>query len=339
MNNQKIIFLLGNGFSQGFKFPSMSELWDECLKPSDGGQYQDFLNQAKTVFPLKYFCEKDIKNIELLLTVWKAYAEANRDFGDKNNFESGIGFYENYIKNFCAILHNNFKKNDLEIARLHQFMKELLERYNEVVFITTNYDLIIEKMVKQCNRQYHFFKSEKSIPIRKLHGSIAWFPFTQQHFNQQVNPPKLIFSNDRDYFVYDFSEFLLSDNTNVFSSIYTQFSSNISNADFAALIPPLIGKEYNELFSFYKELVLQDFKDFSKLIIIGYSFPEADPIIRDLIIRAYHHTRNNGQIFCVNDDLSICQKTKNLFGNTSNFKEINSKWKLDILKKMCLNEK
>lgn len=329
MSRRKIVLLLGNGFSQGFKFPSMEELWDKCLEPSED-RFEDFLSKAKSTYPLSYFSAKQIKNFELLLTCWKAYGEALERYG-KNRLESTLGYYENYIQNLNGWLHRILGENELELAVRHGWFKRLIKNA-DVRFVTTNYDLVIEKIIHNCNGKYHFFASNhESVPIRKLHGSIAWFPFQDEAFQMQINAPELILQNNGEY-VYDFSkDFFVSKEV---WQLYVQFSQKILDKRRAVIIPPLIGKEYNYLFEQSKKDLYDDFTNFDILLVIGYSFPEADPIIREAILDACKNNYSkDSRIICINSSSLDLDRIQMMFGKDYNFESINSQWDMPLLAK------
>lgn len=335
MEKSKIIFFLGNGFSQGFGFPSFRELWKICLDPQHE-QYKHFLDEAKNHYPLNYFIKENITDIELLLTVWKSYSEAYKEY--TNAYESGRGYFEHYVKNLCAWLHKH-TVDSTEFALFNRFMnwfREIESKY-QIIFLTTNYDLLIEKVLLDCSIPYHYVGTKTaSIPIRKLHGSLSWFS-TSSIIGNVLNAATYtpIFKGDNeDAFTYDFSADCLQYPT--LAGVHMQFGSQLYKTNvtpLTTLIPPVIGKKYEELFHSILLSTVKDFEDFDSFIIIGYSFPESDPIIRDEIISIYRENFKAGsKLVYINNDQSACNRVGQLF--EQKIEIICDKWNLDHIRRL-----
>jgi len=255
VKKQKLIFLLGNGFPQGFGFPGMSELWDKCLVPEDD-YYKNALEEAKSRYPLAYFVDKGIKEMELALTVWKTYYESHEEDILSNAAKSGRGNFEDYIENMCAWLHQYTIKNGQQdlYGEIKLWLKEMADKY-EVAFITTNYDLLIERIISDNSQKYHYLERTEagSIPIRKIHGSISWFSSSQGILRPDDRSKCSIFFKgaEKDSGVYNLTEDVLSSPT--MAGFHIQLRSQVTQTNvtpITTIIPPVVGKKYNELFGF-----------------------------------------------------------------------------------------
>ena len=335
MNRKKVIFFLGNGFSQGFGFPSMSKLWDICLTSEDD-YYRSQIEEAKKRYPLNYFISHNIKDIELLLTIWKDYSEAYEMYTNKH--KSGRGSYEDYVNNFCDWLHK-YTLDGIKTTLFSAFLvwlKKIATKY-EIIMITTNYDLMLEEIFRYCSLKYHHTgNKEGSFPLRKLHGSISWFSgkgaITDARRDIKYEP---IFEDEaKKIFVYNIAYDCLK--TPSMKPFHVQFASQVDeyNANtIPTLIPPIIGKKYEGLFFQAMNDISKDFEDVDNFIIIGYSFPDSDPIVRDKTIEECKRNQQSSQrIVCINDDRDVCNKVNKLF--EKNIQIVHQQWNLEILKEL-----
>lgn len=338
MQKSKIIFFLGNGFSQGFGFPSFRELWKICLDPQHE-RYKHFLDEAKNHYPLNFFIKENITDIELLLTIWKSYSEAYEEH--VNAYKSGRGYFENYVNNLCAWLYK-YTVDSTRLLLFNEFMNwfRKIESKYQIIFLTTNYDLLIEKVLLDCSISYHHvgIKTD-SIPIRKFHGSLSWFSASSIIVNT-LNDVKYtpIFGVDtQNAFAYDFSAYCFKYQT--LAGLHTQFGSQMYETNvtpLTTLIPPVIGKKYGGLFNSIFSSTVKDFEEFDSFVIIGYSFPESDPIIRDKIISIYRENFKVGsKLVYINNDQSACDRVDQLF--EQKIEIICDQWNLDHIKCLILS--
>lgn len=334
------MFLLGNGFSQGFGFPGMADLWNTCLKPNQN-YYKSSLEEAKQRYPLSYFISKGIGEIELALTVWRAYYESHEIDMFSNAHTSGRGHFEDYIENLCGWLHQyTVDKLDVNIFNgFQRWLRKIKDKY-EITFLTTNYDLLLEKAIIANSFKYHFLESQDidSMPIRKFHGSISWFSSSQPILRQYDGFVSNSFfeKKDSNSYVYDFSKDCLT--FPHLAGIHMQLGSQVRSDNvvpIATIIPPTIGKKYNDFFGSIINLVKEDFKNLDYFIIIGYSFPEADPVVRDVIINFYNKNKNNDtRAICINDSETVCDKMEQLFGKE--ITTIKERWCISHLENLLI---
>ena len=335
----KTVFFLGNGFSQGLGFPSLSELWHLSFQLSDPWYQQVFqLEECKQQYPVSRFLKagSEIPDLELLLTVWSAYCEAHElHVPNSNAHESSRGLLEGYIANLCyrLLLHTHQGMKTSAFNDFAAFLKRLTSEQS-VGFITTNYDLAIEALASKLSKPYVFLDenhSHDAIPVRKLHGSVAWFlsPSPQPiSVPSELGLPARFFEYHEDETgtrstIYDYSLQCLK-NPNTCKLLHLKCVSQIHVSDVAPLttiIPPVIGKEYGPLFKEVSQYSLMDTAAVDSLVIIGYSLPEADPFIRQLVVDM---CKTRGKIFFINSNQEACKQAEKWLHGTA--KIISREW-------------
>ena len=293
-HQRQITFLLGNGFSRDVGFPSMEELWDlglQCSIP----WLTEALEGARSRYPLSFFIKKELKELELLLTVWKADWESRWQYLGENATDSGEGGYRAYVTNLCNHLYhytlNGFRHQNLA-ASIECF--RCIRDVADISFVTTNYDLLLEWTISRgLGAQFTFLESadKHQIPIRKLHGSLGW------HFlRQRMQDLSVIYElKDADDdpqratgYVHDVTGLFLKAFTLSPDKARKEYEGTVlqlGEPD-STIIPPTVGKRYNSLFKKVLQLAIQDLMQSDDLVIGGYSFPEADPIIQQLVLNA-----------------------------------------------------
>ena len=294
-SRRRVTFLLGNGFSRDVGFPSMEELWNlglQCSIP----WLEEALEDARSRYPLSFFIKKELKELELLLTVWKADWESRSRYLDENATDSGEGGYTAYITNLCnhlhlytlkGLQHNNVATSTACFRRIRDVA--------DISFITTNYDLLLEWMVSRgLGASFTFLETPDNtcLPIRKLHGSLGW-----QFLRDRIqNSPVIYKLKDNDEepqrvtgYIHDVTDQFLK----VFNlpleradKEYEGTVLQLGDPNNYTIIPPTIGKRYSSLSQKVLQLAFQDLMQSNDLVIGGYSFPEADPIIQQLILSA-----------------------------------------------------
>lgn len=319
LNTGKIALFVGNGFAQGLGFPSMGELWDVCLSAS-GPRYAPLLEEAKKQYPLAAFMEKGIRDIELLLTVWRATWEGYEEYLGGSWQESGRGAFANYIENLCNHLYR-FTIQGIQTTEFRDFQSVIvqLSRERNLVLITTNYDLLLEAVIRQAGLSYTLQDDAKNgtIPIRKLHGSISWMSSAHKVVSE-VGKLRLFFQGSKpEGKVYDLTTDCFRVPVPTLEGMYMQWGQQIFETNvtpIASLIPPLVGKKYNELFKYILGCMQRDFSGLDCLVVIGYSFPEADPFIRAYITQLCMKYKTP-RIIVVNDNKHVCERAKAYFKN------------------------
>jgi len=319
-DNPIYVFILGNGFSQGFGFPGFKQLWDDCLRVSSKtsdikGDFEALLDR----YPLSYFCENNIKDIELLLSVWSAYISIyEKIIFDHNNKISGRAHYETYLVNLCGHLLEYGDEASVS-ANYFEFSKWIFDKLQhfEFCFITFNYDLLLEKIINEIKKKVIYLKDpkeENEIIVRKLHGSVNWLWANTPSLQRKVNgwkPPIIWSDKGKSIYIYNIND----DYSNI---PYIAFRSP------PVLIPPILNKEYTGIFQELLTLATKDLRKAKFVIMVGYSLPNADLLIRRFLLNCFKSASPKwAQWVYVNSSQKHCEEAKKLFGEDSRLEIIN----------------
>lgn len=333
MSKPVCVFILGNGFSMGMGFPSSEELWNISLElskqfASDG--LGKSLEKAKAKYPLSCFIEKNITDIELMCSIWESYHDAHEYvsevFGESaGTEESTIEDYKFYISNLCGHLidaGNNVSSNE----NYTNFKKWLYNNINnfKFKFITLNYDLILEKILSSLSINISYLNKNrdhsKQISVRKLHGSANWY-VCGGHSLFYDKPIPLLWSDGK---------------TDIYNhNLDKNYSELLSPAlGFPpVIIPPIVNKRYNKFFFELLKNAGKDLETADCVVIIGYSFPEGDLLIRKFLEHRFVDLSKK-QIKIYYIDKEITNKTKELFKNKIKVEFIEEKWSVEKLDKI-----
>lgn len=312
------VFILGNGFSQGFGFPSFRKLWDDCLKISSKtensrGYFEDRLGN----YPLSYFRENNIADIELLLSVWSAYISSyEKVVSDYNTETSGRGHYEAYIENLCG--HLLEYGDTANFSCFNEWLAEKMQSF-EFRFITLNYDLLLEKIISKNNKNIVYLDnstSEDCVIIRKLHGSVNWLKADTDALQRESDEwkPPILWENEKDkIYIYNIN--------NDYSNIpYNAFASP------PVLIPPILNKEYEGIFRDLLKYANDDLQKAKFVIIAGYSLPKSDFLIREFL------KSRRSKFTYINPCKKHCNEAEKLFDNKLEI--INEKWNIELFNRI-----
>ncbi|MEW6074814.1 MAG: SIR2 family protein [Candidatus Omnitrophota bacterium] len=318
MQKPVCVFIVGNGFSQGFGFPSSLELWDICL--SARHPVPQYFNQCLKKYPISYFRNNNIRDIELLLSIWSAYIDNYQDLiPNFNNQNSGRGYYEAYLDNLCGHLLELGNKASRD-KRYHDFKKWLSGKMSqfEIRFITLNYDLVLEKMISEIGKNVVYLGSvvdASGVFIRKLHGSANWLKANVPNMNMANDwKPHVIWKNGNSQeYVYSF---------NNYSSV-----PHIAFRSPPVIIPPLIQKNYKGIFAELVRLAKADLKIAKFVFVVGYSLPAADIFIRELLKDYSQSIPARGTKFVyINSNQDHCAEAKKSIGGSNRLICINEAW-------------
>lgn len=317
------VFILGNGFSQGFGFPSFEKLWDECLSVSSKTQdIKGYFEQGLEKYPLAYFRKKNIRDIELLLSIWSAYIANYEEIIDCNAHTSGRGYYEDYLENLCGHLLA-YGDNLLSNKYYSQFKAWFDGRLSdfEMRFITLNYDLVLERMISEIGKQVLYFGdigNKNSIFIRKLHGSINWLKADTQHLQRKDGwKPPIIWNNGK--------EFIYNYNADYSFVPYIAFRSP------PVIIPPVVNKEYGGIFAELLNVAKADLKKAEVVIMVGYSLPPSDIVIKKIIEQ---NLSPDTRFIYVNSCKEHCEQALKLLSLGKKFALEDKKWSIEIFDKI-----
>ena len=207
-------------------------------------------------------------------------------------------------------------------------------------FVTFNQDLMIEKSLARLNESkennqvpfsldkyygldFKTFPGTKgfrkefpvgkkdSIAVIKLHGSLNW-----EYFVRSENDPK---------------NFLRTPSINDLSCakaerllLYATWRPKNRSRDstlIPVVVPPIYEKStiYEKLLSPLRKQAENALREAQRLIIFGYSFPDADYMARSLIRRAMHKNKELKDLVVINTDPHICVKAANLCNSDTLF--------------------
>lgn len=117
----------------------------------------------------------DVSDVELCMS----YLHNRADYADSSPSESKRNARRAIVNMRVAIVDylRNFRpRRDIRIKFLKWF-KKLHDESCSIVIITTNYDLILEKLLLSSKYKYHYpeiSNKQEGVPIYKLHGSVNW---------------------------------------------------------------------------------------------------------------------------------------------------------------------
>lgn len=322
MDKPICVFIVGNGFSQGFGFPSLKKLWDICLQVSSKAlDIKGHFEQSLDKYPLSYFRKNNIKDIELLLSVWSAYiANYENTIPDFNNHVSGRGYYEDYLENLCGHLleYGDIAPKSANYLNFKNWLKKEMDNY-DFRFITLNYDLVIEKVVSEIGKKPAYFGDSETgdaVFIRKLHGSANWLRADTPDLQRQ-DGWRIIWSNEKE------KEYIYN------------FDADYSSVPFIAfcappvIIPPIINKEYSGIFKEIVQFALADLKRAKFVFVVGYSLPESDLLIRKFLQDCSRDSFSTGSRFIyINSASEHCKEAFKVLTGKVEFRD--KEWSAEI---------
>lgn len=290
-NNRNICIFTGSGFSYAlFKQNTQYSFIKDFIKFSRKYGYSDLLsNNFKKEL-------SSINNIELLMSHY--YNLAYSDIKDKS-----VNYGRRIISLRTAIsiyYREKFKDTELFNSYNKRFKKYLINFFNKnnitnenVFFVTTNYDLSIEKVITDIPTFQHYtypesqifnnnsINSSNNIPIFKLHGSINWLEeryFENDKLNY-VRPLYIHLNKLDDSTIYKyFNDILLLNDNKYYSPILIPFF-------FQKEI--WLGQRWNVLFDDIWNTA-RNFMEFAnRFYFIGYSLPSADHYLFSFLYRIF----------------------------------------------------
>jgi len=327
MKKATCVFILGNGFSQGVSFPNSKQLWRDCLVASTKTNLQGYFDECLDKYPLSYFRDNNIEDIELLLSVWSSYIENyKRFYPDCSPAQSTQGNYEAYIQNLCGHLleYGDNAINDVSYDSFKIWLNNKMSDF-EFRFVTLNYDLVLERIITEIGRKFIYLEDpgdENTIFIRKLHGSANWLKSNSSGVMREYDgwKPKILWK-------YEDSKYCYNINDNFSEIPYIAFER------LPALIPPIFNKEYKEIFRKLLGFVSKDLIEAKYVIIVGYSLPSSDLLIRRILEDyAKSETAHCLKLAYINPDPKCCKKSKELLGDK--LEVVNSQWNTEIFDKI-----
>lgn len=288
----KLYFVIGNGFTIDFLnyFESDSKnridvinlfrngdqvFWPKENKP-------EFLSYKRTPNLWTLGARPNLDNktasgiIDDIITCSNVYFSSEREIGTKEDLSIYIKAYTElsmYLK-YLFIHYNSLIDDTALLALSHkfpfiQFLKKKSSDYDEIIIITYNYDVFLERMLLLNKLPFTIVGKgthNKKIRIHKPHGSISFKYKIQNHSsrNFEINPDSILRTNAT-----------LKD----FKTNYKNLETDLSTVN--AIIPPAgDSRKYNFRWSeIIQENILKDISrstSVDQAIIYGLSYWHVD---------------------------------------------------------------
>ena len=105
-----------------------------------------------------------------------------------------------------------------------------------------------------------------------------------------------------------------------------------------ALVPPIMGKRYGPLSEALFHGLRSTVNTMKRLVIIGYSFPEADPVVQALVAEMAKGIRQRGPVVFINPDPAACERARRLLGEYERIHIIQKEWSVPLLRQELQSE-
>ena len=309
-----LVIVTGAGFSAGFGVPvteELSEISRTYCQNSDFnpriGNTEDWKKLTQR-YPVSAFSDGTFKNIEHLLTFWTGLLDqaellekhtGNPYHGDA---EQLMCDYNSFLFNLCYHLYDYGNKS-IQKDCFKQFVDWLRIAYQkyEIRFLTFNYDLIIEKLIKEAGLEYKYLTNleEKDIPIRKIHGSLNWGRADKRKYTVN-HPESILYAYGKDSFFWD---------PNLDALGRPFFITGVR----PEIITPDARKEYRLLAEHVWGFATGDLISADKLLIVGYSFPPIDFYAEKMMSKYIRQLIGQGKQFTyINPCPDTCNRVKEI---------------------------
>lgn len=189
-NRPKRIFILGAGFSKPAGLPLGSELLQEITKYINNSsskvfhEYKDSIQQDIDIYK-EYSQKEEIKEINIEDLIEFIDYQHFLQFHGGLDANSSSSHSQSAIRILISMILNE-KQKSIENKELYKkFITNLTD--NDII-ITLNYDILLESLLNEENKNYKLFPSYlckkknstlPSITILKIHGSINWFDYNE----------------------------------------------------------------------------------------------------------------------------------------------------------------
>ncbi|OGG06013.1 MAG: hypothetical protein A3F83_12565 [Candidatus Glassbacteria bacterium RIFCSPLOWO2_12_FULL_58_11] len=325
-NGREVVtFILGAGFSSNFGLPLMSELFNKSLKWHSNyrglkviqDEFKKFINN----FPFSYFKNYKVFNLELFLVIWQDHIESMLKYGKLDYVNKQKINYEIYLQNLARGFFRWCNKAEFQYEQKLKDLADLLKflsKSYDIRFFTFNYDTILEQVISLYGGKYFYLnelkKDDNEIPIRKIHGSINWLesssPLGISGFPPVLYSRKCLYV----YAIQNFRDQLF----------------NMTGEPY--IIAPSMSKYYQHLYIKTINEALNDLSLSKKVIVIGYSFPDQDFIIKKEIV---DRIEQKADMYIIDPEAKIEEKIRTIFPEKQ-FKFFKQKWTVELIEKMLL---
>ncbi len=270
LNNMKSIVFLGAGASKCEGAPLQDELFSAYFNEFSGGE--DKYYKVLQEFFLKAY-NLDVKDTKVFPTFEEILgflytAEKRREsfYFDTEEIKEGIIF------SMAEILDRKFLKGSTYHRQLIEKLKKE-QLLTDLVFITTNYDLLIDSAILSNGLDIDYgFKNiykhqSQRLPLYKIYGSLNW---------------KYCDVCDNFFIASQMEKGMLQ------SIIQEDYACDICQNHFKSIIvPPTF---YKEISNYYLNNIYHNLNkslyEIENIIFCGYSFPDADLYIKFILKRA-----------------------------------------------------
>ncbi|BDA80170.1 hypothetical protein LPTSP3_g31000 [Leptospira kobayashii] len=290
----KNVYILGAGFSVPAGIPTIDNFFDktkEVLNSLDPNKDKRAFEAIKTLLELRfqsaaaaYWTKTNLDNIEELFSFISAIDEG---YSLVNSVVDSIAITIEKLKSEPGNFGNKIYLEDFILNQKYQKFRRLDERayayldfnnYQRIVasllgniyatdddaenaFITFNYDTVLEETLNSLEIDYSYYLGKvsyetintnynESVSLLKLHGSVNWgFPGTRGS--------KL--------------------------TIYKNSSECFQKSKSIAIIPPTWNKHIDGQTEKVWQQAVKELKTATRIIIIGFSFPETDNHVKYLL--------------------------------------------------------
>ncbi len=319
----KMVLFYGAGASRAApsNIPTVSELLDEMWKKARK-------LETRPLEKLENWCKKyEVSNIEdvlTALTIANMVINRNQTHNILNSilYESSDSFpndkdirdidkvrmLESVTNNFFSLLVGTML--EAEPNAIHKKTAEIVQKFSNVHIVTTNYDACLEQSLDECNVEYSYLIGEeknKSTELIKMHGSINWYycEICQHIMMPAIESMKRKSETNLERIVpYPLLAMCPKCNGTAKQFIVPPTSQKY------ILYPPIV-----KVWDACRKAI-----DISSIIlIVGYSFGDADDYIVKMLMKTLSENTNKIVIVCDNNEEVLSRFKDLLFRHAENF--------------------
>lgn len=297
---QKIVYVLGSGFSKDAGLPLMSKLNDRWTKtgelqahPEIHKYYGKAANDVGKAWSLmiddreilKTTCEENSLNtVNKLIKCTKDFL-IRQFFKDEGNFKDSEKIYSKFLKKCVG---------------------------EEASIVTTNWDLLLERVAFEQKIEWIYpgleISQKHALKILKLHGSFNWVPIENYYEVLRCDPD--LARKDKDGTI-STSKRLSRRHESFFKEYKKIWKPFEPIAEW--IIGPHMQKNYTiPPFDVLGQETLGVFKNATEIVVVGYSFPLEDRFFGSLFRRGLYDRKSTSKINVKIIDPCACNVEKNL---------------------------
>jgi len=291
---EKIVFVLGAGFSKEAEAPLVDEFFKisrhiytnqtDRLDPFDKSQFDKVFSYHDSLGRAGTRAKFDIDNIEEFFSILDMNVNLSKDLSLEETKKALI---------YLIIKTLDVSIEDRKYNVYTGFLDKLYSSEHDFSYISFNYDLILESILEQGSCSYNYCLDEKKHPLHpsekkllKLHGSSNWL---------LCNNPKC-----------GQIEIL---NRKVLRNLYNKVCDHCRHKSSPLFIPPTWNKKLET--SYLKNVwghAFEELKKATKIAIIGYSFPETDIYFKDFLILSLRDNTSLNKIILVDPNEKVADR-------------------------------